>query len=162
MLIQKLRLKQGWSQQQLAEASGLSIRTIQRIEAGHPASVETLKSIAAVFEVDFASLSPTPPESPTMSVSPTARTAEQQEAEAFKQVRTLRRFYLHLFKYLAVTLVLLAVHLLTTPPKMWVFWVIGGWGLGVVLHAVRVFSPRTWLGAQWERQQVEKRLGRPL
>lgn len=75
MLIQKLRLKQGWSQQQLAEASGLSTRTIQRIEAGHPASVETLKSIAAVFEVDFASLSPTPPESPTMSVSPTARTA---------------------------------------------------------------------------------------
>lgn len=74
MLIQKLRLKQGWSQQQLAEASGLSTRTIQRIEAGHPASVETLKSIAAVFEVDFASLSPTPPESPTMSVSPTART----------------------------------------------------------------------------------------
>lgn len=162
MLIQKLRLKQGWSQQQLAEASGLSTRTIQRIEAGYPASVETLKSIAAVFEVDFASLSPTPPESPTMSVSPTARTAEQQEAEAFKQVRALRRFYLHLFKYLAVTLVLLAVHLLTTPPKMWVFWVIGGWGLGVVLHAVRVFSPRTWLGAQWEREQVEKRLGRPL
>ena len=75
MLIQKLRLKQGWSQQQLAEASGLSTRTIQRIETGHPASVETLKPSGAVFEVDFASLSPTPPESPTMSVSPTARTA---------------------------------------------------------------------------------------
>ena len=56
MLIQKLRLKRGWSQQQLAEASGLSTRTIQRVEAGHPASVETLKSIAAVFEVDFSTL----------------------------------------------------------------------------------------------------------
>jgi len=34
MLIQKLRLQWGWSQQQLAKASGLSVRTIQRIEAG--------------------------------------------------------------------------------------------------------------------------------
>ena len=56
MLIQKLRLKRGWSQQQLAEAAGLSARTIQRVEAGHPASIETLKSIAAVFEVDFSTL----------------------------------------------------------------------------------------------------------
>ena len=53
MLIQKLRLKKGWSQEQLAQASGLSARTIQRIEAGHPASTESLKSLAAVFEVDF-------------------------------------------------------------------------------------------------------------
>ena len=58
MLVQKLRLKKGWSQQQLADASGLSVRTIQRIEAGQAASTETLKSIAAVFEVDFSILDP--------------------------------------------------------------------------------------------------------
>jgi transcriptional regulator with XRE-family HTH domain len=32
MLIQKLRLQRGWSQEQLAELSGLSVRTIQRLE----------------------------------------------------------------------------------------------------------------------------------
>src|SRR5205814_6188705 len=53
MLIQKLRLKRGWSQQQLADASGLSVRTIQRIENGAAASTESLKCLAAVFEVDF-------------------------------------------------------------------------------------------------------------
>jgi transcriptional regulator with XRE-family HTH domain len=31
MLVQKLRLQRGWSQQQLAELSGLKVRTIQRI-----------------------------------------------------------------------------------------------------------------------------------
>lgn len=34
MNIQKLRLQRGWSQQQRAELSGLSSRTIQRIENG--------------------------------------------------------------------------------------------------------------------------------
>lgn len=59
MLIQKLRLQRGWSQQQLAEMSGLSTRTVQRLEAGKPASMESLKSLAAVFEVDFAHLQET-------------------------------------------------------------------------------------------------------
>ncbi|MEI2814828.1 MAG: helix-turn-helix transcriptional regulator [Burkholderiaceae bacterium] len=53
MLVQKLRLQRGWSQEQLAELSGLSVRTIQRIERGLPASTETLKSLASVFEIDF-------------------------------------------------------------------------------------------------------------
>jgi transcriptional regulator with XRE-family HTH domain len=56
MLIQKLRLQHGWSQEQLAELSGLSVRTIQRLEQGQTASVESLKSIAAVFEINFATL----------------------------------------------------------------------------------------------------------
>ena len=34
LLIQKLRLQRGWSQEQLAELTGLSVRTIQRIERG--------------------------------------------------------------------------------------------------------------------------------
>ena len=58
MVIQKLRLQRGWSQQQLAEASGLSARTIQRIEAGQPASLESLKCLAVVFEVDLTTLTP--------------------------------------------------------------------------------------------------------
>ena len=56
MLVQKLRLQRGWSQQQLAELSGLSVRTIQRIEQGSGATVETWKSLASVFEVDFQQL----------------------------------------------------------------------------------------------------------
>lgn len=157
MSIQKLRLKLGWSQQQLAEASGLSVRTVQRIEAGYPASTESLKSLAAVFEVDFSTLNPEP-----IMNSATISLSEQQETEAFKFVRKLRGFYMHLLRYLLITLALLAVNLIVTPSKMWAFWVMGGWGLGVLLHASRVFRPDWFLGPQWERQQVEKRLGRPL
>ena len=157
MLVQKLRLKRGWSQQQLAEASGLSVRTVQRIEAGYPASTESLKSLAAVFEVDFSTLNPET-DMTSAAISP----SEQQEREAFKHVRKLRGFYLHLFQYLAVILALSAINLIFSPRTLWVLWVAGGWGLGLLLHAFRIFRPGWVLGPEWERRQVEKRLGRPL
>ena len=49
--VKKMRIERHWSQEQLAEMSGLSIRTIQRIEKGENAGLESLKALAAVFEV---------------------------------------------------------------------------------------------------------------
>jgi transcriptional regulator with XRE-family HTH domain len=157
MLVQKLRLKRGWSQSQLAQVSGLSARTVQRIEAGFPASAETLKSLAAVFEVDFSTLNP----GETMSES-TTNNAERQEQDVFRQVRRLRRFYFHFMQYAIVIISLTAINLIFTPHKLWVLWVAAGWGIGLLSHAFRVFMPNLLLGADWERREVEKRLGRPL
>ena len=55
-MIKKMRISKGWSQEQLAQFSGLSVRTIQRIERGHNAGLESLKCLAAVFEVDVSIL----------------------------------------------------------------------------------------------------------
>ena len=157
MLIQKLRLKRGWSQQQLAEASGLSVRTIQRLETGHTASVESLKSLAAVFEIDFSTLKP----EQTMTTT-TDPAAEKREEEAFRYVRRLRRFYIHVYQYVIVVAALFAMNLIVSPHRMWAQWVMIGWGLGVLMHASTVFGRGWLLGPDWERRQVEKRLGRPL
>jgi len=150
MPIQKLRLKRGWSQQQLADASGLSVRTIQRLENGHAASTESLKCLAAVFEVDFATLAA----GDTMD--------DRQEQEAFRYVRRLRGFYVHLFQYVFVIAGLTAINLIFTLHRLWVIWVIAGWGVGLLGHAFMVFRPAWFLGPEWERAQVEKRLGRSL
>ena len=55
-VIKLRRLGRGWSQEQLAEMCGLSVRTIQRIENGDQASLETMSAIAAVFGCDVAQL----------------------------------------------------------------------------------------------------------
>lgn len=52
-MIKKLRKQHHYSQEQLATLAGVSLRTIQRIESGHSASLETLKSLAAVFEIEI-------------------------------------------------------------------------------------------------------------
>ena len=67
------RERRAWSQEQLAEVTGLSLRTIQRVETSGSASFETAKAIAAVFESDVASLQPLV-EVPAVA-SPSARTA---------------------------------------------------------------------------------------
>jgi len=56
MIVRKLRTKHSWSQEQLADFSGLNVRTIQRVENGQKASLETLKCLASVFEVDIKTL----------------------------------------------------------------------------------------------------------
>ncbi len=56
MIVRKLRLNKGWSQEQLAALCNLSIRTIQRIERGQKPSLETLNSLAAVFEINVSDL----------------------------------------------------------------------------------------------------------
>lgn len=157
MLIQKLRLKRGWSQQQLAEASGLSTRTVQRLEAGHSASMESLKSLAAVFEVEFSTLQP----ESDMNAE-TIDYSEREEAEAFRHVRKLRGFYVHVFQYVVVIALLAIINIVVSPHNLWVLWVIVGWGLGLLSHAFLTFRPSWFLGPQWERAQAEKRLGRDL
>jgi transcriptional regulator with XRE-family HTH domain len=56
MIVKKLREKNNWSQDQLAEYAGVNVRTIQRVESGQKASIETLKCLAAVFEVNISIL----------------------------------------------------------------------------------------------------------
>ena len=56
MIVGKLRLQQGWSQERLATLTGLSVRTIQRIEQGQQPGLESLKALAAVFELDVTQL----------------------------------------------------------------------------------------------------------
>lgn len=161
MNIQQLRLQHGWSQQQLAELSGLSARTIQRIENGQPASAESLKSLASVFGLDYAALAPVQVSSALDSAPHRApAVAGSDEQRAVSQVRRLRAFYLHVSQYVLVIGLLCAINLVTHPGKLWFLWPAFGWGIGVLAHAAATFRFLPFLGPEWERRQVDKRLGR--
>ena len=51
-LVITLRKGRSWSQEELATASGLNLRTIQRIESDGAASLQSCKALALAFEVD--------------------------------------------------------------------------------------------------------------
>ncbi len=156
MLVQKLRLQRGWSQQQLAELSGLNVRTIQRIEKGQEPSVESLKSLAAVFNVEFSTLK----EQGMDNVISETQSAE--EILAFNQVRKLKGFYIHLAQYVLSISLLTCINLFYGNRQLWVHWVIIGWGFGVLFHWLQVSDRFSFFSSKWEKEQVEKRLGRKL
>ncbi|MCG7534191.1 2TM domain-containing protein [Pseudoalteromonas sp. OOF1S-7] len=155
MIIRKLRLQRGWSQEQLAEYSGLSIRTIQRIERGQGPSLESLKSLAAVFETNIADLKEEPDSMSQDSIT-------QQEQRVIEQVRAIKDFYSHLITYVLVNLVLFAINFFTSPGYIWAWWPALGWGIGLLSHWASAFEVFDLFGAKWEKRQIEKRLGRKL
>jgi transcriptional regulator with XRE-family HTH domain len=59
--VRALRERKSWSQEHLASASGLSVRTVQRVEVEGIASAETRLALAAALGVPVADLIPGPP-----------------------------------------------------------------------------------------------------
>lgn len=155
MIVRKLRLKRAWSQEQLAQFSGLNIRTIQRIERGQKAGLESLKSLAAVFEIELEDLL----EEKSMLNS---EKYSEEENRVIEHVKEIKDFYSHLINYAVVMVGLFIVNFITSPDYYWAWWAAFGWGIGVVSHGMSVFEVYSFFGADWEKKQIEKRLGKKL
>ena len=52
-VVLKARKQKSWSQEELAIASGLNLRTIQRIEGEASASLESKKALASALDLDI-------------------------------------------------------------------------------------------------------------
>lgn len=155
MIVRKLRLKRAWSQEQLAQLSGLNIRTIQRIERGQKAGLESLKSLAAVFEVELNELLPEENMNNSDKFS-------EEENRVIEHVKDIKGFYSHLINYTVVVMGLFLINFLTSPGYYWAWWAALGWGVGLISHGISVFEVYSFFGADWEKKQIEKRLGKKL
>ena len=65
-LIKKLRKERAWSQDHLALVSGISLRTVQRIENEGRCSLESKKALAVAFEINAVNLDVKPVEVNTL------------------------------------------------------------------------------------------------
>lgn len=158
MIIRKLRLDKGYSQEQLADMAGISTRTLQRIERGANASPETLKCLAAVLETDFAGLrkeQQMPPESTS-----TLPDLEQDEREAMEYVRDIKAFYSHATIYVVVMIGLAILNLVIKPGNLWFIWPALGWGIGLAAHGISVFEVVKLFGNDWEKRQIARRMAK--
>lgn len=156
MSFQKRRLDNGWSQEQLAMHSGLSVRTIQRIENGKPASLETLKCLAAVFETSVSTLV----QEQTMTNTNTQNDHKllDTEREAIEYVKNLKAFHLNWITFLVIIPVLYFVNLQVSPDRLWIYTVGAAWGMAIVLHAIVIYGLFSVFGGEWEQRQFLKRM----
>ena len=80
------------------------------------------------------------------------------EAEAYRYVYRLRHFYHHVAVFVVVIGFLALINLVTRPDNLWFQWPLLGWGLWLILHALRTFAKDRYLGHEWEETQLKKRL----
>ncbi len=174
MIVRKLRLDRGWSQEQLADFTGISVRTIQRLERGQKPGLETAKALAAVFETDvstFLEVETSTPEREAQAMTatdnpPAAEISNEnrvriskEEKEALRYVRDLKGFYSHAMFYAVIMGGLAIINLISGGPY-WFIWPALGWGLGVASHGMSVYEMWNFFSPSWEKRQIEKRLNR--
>ena len=84
-LSQVHRSWRGWSQETLAELTGLKVRTVQRVEAGQPSSSDTRRALARAFGVD---------DIDTFNKAHEFQTAEEFEAKQRKDKEDFERQFM--------------------------------------------------------------------
>ena len=162
MIVRKLRLRRGWSQDQLAEFTGVTVRTIQRIERGHKPSLETAKALAAVFEVDCSTFLP---ENDDMNHNENQHThtndenLEPEEAEALEYAKRIKDFLSGAASFLILAVVFFLVFGFDKPVLYVVFGAIGLW---IAVQGLVAFEIIRLPFQDLERRMAEKKLGRRL
>jgi len=127
--IKRWRQERQWSQEHMAHLAGIGLRTLQRVENGGTASSETLRALAAAYDVDVMAL------------------VVDEDAQALQTIKTrnadLRKaiqlsFWIHLAAYGIGMITFLGIGLaaggdifVMRAPMVW-------WTVGLASHAATI------------------------
>ncbi len=125
--LKRWREERHWSQEHLSDLAGIGLRTLQRIENGDQASGESLKALAAAYNVDVS----------VLAIDPEIEAAKIVEDKNNKGRTALRlSLWIHLASYVLGVVVFMAINVssgapVMNAPLMW-------WTTGLVSHAATV------------------------
>lgn len=77
---------------------------------------------------------------------------------AEKRVEMKMGFYVHCSVYVLVNALLAAINLWKSPQEIWFYWPLAGWGVGVGLHAWRIYRPSCTTGLK--QRMIQRELDR--
>jgi len=77
--------------------------------------------------------------------------------EAKEKVEAEKKFYYHLGVYIVMSTFFVVLNLVTSPDALWFYWPMLGWGLGLLLQGVRVFT-NAGFSKEWEDRRIERYL----
>jgi len=76
--------------------------------------------------------------------------------EAKYRVDEEKKFYTHLGTYIVMNIFFVILNLITSPHHLWFYWPMLGWGLGLSMHALRVFGGHAFFSKEWEEKKIDK------
>lgn len=72
--------------------------------------------------------------------------------KARDRIKELKDFYSHLVTYVIVNAILIFINLKFSPGYHWFYWVLLGWGIGLVVHFIDVFG----FSKGWEEKKIKE------
>lgn len=81
---------------------------------------------------------------------------QERYYQAKKRVEDIKGFYGNLIAYLIFNGFFLVLNLLTSPNELWFYWPLLGWGVGVVIHGMKVFNYFPFLNKNWEERKIKE------
>lgn len=81
---------------------------------------------------------------------------EEKYIQAKKKVDNIKGFYGNLLAFVLVNAILIFINLYTSPKYLWFFWPLLWWGLGVLIHGLKVFELLPSLGKDWEERKIRE------
>jgi 2TM domain len=85
---------------------------------------------------------------------------DPQTIKAKHEVAALKGFYIHAVVYACVISGLIGLNMLLAKSGWWVHWPAIGWGIGLFVHGLLVFSPVHLFDREWEERKIKQRLER--
>ncbi len=82
---------------------------------------------------------------------------EGRYLRAKERVQEVKKFYSHLTTYCLV-ITMLALLNYSTSEELWFIFPALGWGLGLSIHAMKVFGYNLILGKNWEEKKIAEYL----
>lgn len=83
-------------------------------------------------------------------------TEEERYFKAKKRVEEIKGFYGNLIAYIVVNTGLIILNLMTSPGHLWFYWPLLGWGIGLVLHGLKVFDYMPYFSKEWEEKKIKE------
>jgi hypothetical protein len=77
---------------------------------------------------------------------------------AKRRVGQIKSFYIHATIYVLVNFLLVAVNLVTSRGKIWFFWPLLGWGIGLAAHGLSVIGFGGLWGPKWQARKIQETL----
>ncbi|MCR9269553.1 MAG: helix-turn-helix domain-containing protein [Hyphomonadaceae bacterium] len=142
--IKRWREERHWSQEHLADLAGIGLRTIQRIENGEAASPESLKALAAAYNVDVMALS-------VDQEAEAKRLLQEKNAKGRAALRL--SLGIHFASYIIGMVVFIGISIGVGGDEFVMLWPIIAWTMAIVSHAatVAIVEMATRFSDQFER-----------
>lgn len=84
-------------------------------------------------------------------------TYQERYTRAKERVEEIRAFYNHLFIYIIVNIGLASFNYYDNEWRFpWFLFPLGGWGIGLLGHALGTFSANPFTGKEWEKRKVQE------